>query len=147
MNYQVHMHCIISGEGLTKDCKTRKSSSSFFIPVRVLRDKFSGKHLSDLSSLYESGNLMFSSSCLKPRNSYNWKEWKDNLYEKEWCPYIKKTFNDFGNSIEYFGLYTHNIAISNSRLLNITETSATFSARGKKRESPNATLPLLSLNL
>ena len=113
-----------------------KSSGSFFIPIRVLRDKFRGKYMANLSSLYESGSLVFSHSCEKLRNSYNWKEWKNNLYEKEWCPYIKKTFNGFGNAIEYLGRYTHKIAISNSRILGITENGVTFSARGRKTGAP-----------
>lgn len=50
----------------------------------------------------------------------------------DWCPYIKETFNGFGNAIEYLGRYTHKIAISNSRLLSVTGTEVTFSARGKK---------------
>ena len=37
------------------------------------------------------------------------------LYAKDWCPYIKETFNGFGNAIEYLGRYTHKVAISNSR--------------------------------
>lgn len=35
-------------------------------------------------------------------------------------PYIKETFNGFGNAIECLGRYTHKIAISNSRILDIT---------------------------
>ncbi|ESL02202.1 putative transposase [Catonella morbi ATCC 51271] len=142
MNYHVHMHCIISGGGLTKDGKIRKSSGSFFIPVRVLRDKFRGKYMANLSSLYESGSLVFSHSCEKLRNSYNWKEWKNNLYEKEWCPYIKKTFNGFGNAIEYLGRYTHKIAISNSRIPGITENGVAFSARGRKPGDPKRRITL-----
>lgn len=112
----MHMHCIVSGGGLTKDGKIRKSSKSFFIRTEVLRDKFKGKYLAHLSSLYESGLLAFSSSCENLRNSYHWKEWKNRLYEMDWCPYIKETFNGFGNAIEYLGRYTHKIAISNSRI-------------------------------
>lgn len=104
IDYHVHMHCIISGAGLTKDRKIRKSKSNFFIPVNVLRDKFKGKYMDGLSS----------------------------LYEKDWCPYIKETFNGFGNAIEYLGRYTHKIAISNNRILAVTEDEVTFSARGKK---------------
>lgn len=37
MGYHVHMHCIISGGGLTADQKIKKSKSTFFIPVGVLR--------------------------------------------------------------------------------------------------------------
>ena len=51
IGYHVHMHCIISGGELTKDHKLWKSKQSFFIPVRVLRDKFKGKYLAELDSL------------------------------------------------------------------------------------------------
>lgn len=137
LDYHVHMHCIVSGGGLTKNGNIRKSSNKFFIPVAVLRDKFKGKYMAQLSSLYESGSLVFSSSCEELRNSYHWKEWKSNLYEKDWCPYIKETFNGFGNAIEYLGRYTHKIAISNSRILSVTHKQVTFSARGKKPGEPN----------
>ena len=142
LSYHVHMHCIISGGGLTQDGKLRRSRGSFFIPVGILRDKFRGKYLACLSSLYESGSLVFSSSCEKLRNSYSFRELLDHLYKKEWCPYIKETFNGFGNAIEYLGRYTHKIAISNSRILDITETDATFSARGKKPGDPKRRITL-----
>ena len=142
LEYHVHMHCIVSGGGLTKDRKIRKSSQKFFIPTEVLRDKFKGKYMAHLSSLYESGSLSFSSSCEDLRNSYHWKEWKNNLYEKDWCPYIKETFNGFGNAIEYLGRYTHKIAISNSRILSLTDDEVTFSARGKKPGEPKRQITL-----
>ena len=142
IGYHVHMHCIVSGGGLTKDHKIRKSSEHFFIPTGVLRDKFKGKYMAHLSKLYENGSLCFSSSCENLRNSYHWKEWKGNLYEKDWCPYIKETFNGFGNAIEYLGRYTHKIAITNSRLLNITEDEVTFSARGKTPADPKRKITL-----
>lgn len=142
LGYHVHMHCIVSGGGLTQDGKIRKSPGKFFIPVAVLRDKFKGKYMALLSSLYENGSLVFSSSCEKLRNSYSWKEWKNSLYEKEWCPYIKETFNGFGNAIEYLGRYTHRIAISNSRILSITQDKVTFAARGKKQGEPGRQITL-----
>lgn len=40
LDYHVHMHCIVSGGGLTRDGKIRKSSKNFFIRTEVLRDKF-----------------------------------------------------------------------------------------------------------
>ena len=142
LNYPVHMHCIISGGGITCDQKVRKSSSHFFIPVRVLRNKFKGKYMAMLSSLYDSGSLVFSSSCKELRNSYNWNEFKNKLFKKDWCPYIKETFNGFGNAIEYLGRYTHKIAISNSRILSVTSDKVTFWARGKKPGEPKRQITL-----
>ena len=142
LDYHVHMHCIVSGGGLTRDRKILRSPGKFFIPVAVLRDKFRGKYMAQLSSLYKDGSLVFSPSCEKLRNPYHWKEWKNRLYEKDWCPYIKETFNGFGNAIEYLGRYTHRIAISNSRILSVTEDKVTFSARGKKPGDPKRQITL-----
>ena len=60
----------------------------------------------------------------------------------DWCPYIKETFNGFGNAIEYLGRYTHKIAISNSRILELTENKVTFSARGIKPGDPKRQITL-----
>lgn len=92
--------------------------------------------MAELASLYKNGSLVFSPSCEKLRNPYHWKEWKNRLYEKDWCPYIRETFHGFGNAIEYLGRYTHRIAISNNRILSVTEDQVTFSARGKKPGEP-----------
>ena len=142
LNYHVHMHCIISGGGLTPDRKIRKASAKFFIPVRILRDKFKGKYLALLDALYQQGKLVFSSSCRALQETSIWKGFKNSLYEKDWCPYIKETFNGFGNAIEYLGRYTHRVAISNNRILSVTETEVTFSARGKKPGDPKRQVTL-----
>ncbi len=142
MNYHVHMHCIISGGGLTKDRKIRKSKGKFFIPVYVLRDKFKGKFLAGLDALYEKDALAFSASCEKLRNHYGWKAFRGQLYKKDWCPFIKETFNGFGNAIDYLGRYTHKIAISNSRLLSVDSTHVRFSARAKKPGGPRRVIRL-----
>lgn len=64
MGYHVHMHCIVSGGGLTSDHKIRKSSDKFFIPVYVLRDKFKGKFLALLDSFFRDGRISFPTSAV-----------------------------------------------------------------------------------
>lgn len=140
MDYHVHMHCIISGGGITSDRKLKLSSSDFFIPVFVLRNKFKGKFLSNLQGLYASGSLCFSDSCMKLKDPSAWNSFRDSLYKKDWCPYIKETFNGFGNAIEYLGRYTHKVAISESRIVDVTDTSATFSARALHPGQPRRTI-------
>ena len=142
LDYHVHMHCIVSGGGLTPERKLRFSGKNFFIPVYVLRDKFKGKYLAGLEKLYKGHSLVLSGSNEALRNSYAWNEFRDSLYKKDWCPYIKETFNGFGNAIEYLGRYTHKIAISNSRILSVTGTDTTFSARGRRPGEPRRTIRL-----
>lgn len=142
LSYHVHMHCIVSGGGLSPDHKIRKGKNKFFIPVKVLRDKFKGKFLAGLEQLCQTGQLAFSSSCEKLRNSYEWNAFRDSLYGRDWCPYIKETFNGFGNAIEYLGRYTHKVAVSDGRILSVSDTETSFSARGKRPGEPRRVVTL-----
>lgn len=132
LNFHPHIHCIVSGGGLSVDNKLRKCGEKFFIPVHVMAKVFRGKFLFYLQKHYDSGKLVLSSSCAGLRNSYSWNKFRDALYKTDWCPYIKETFNGFGNAIEYLGRYTHRIAITNTRIQSVTETQVSFSARDYK---------------
>jgi len=135
LNFHPHIHCIISGGGLSKDRKLKTCQSRFFIPAKVLARKFRGKLLACINDHYHSGKLCFSASCRSLRNSYAWKEWRDALYKKPWCPDIRETFNGFGNAIEYLGRYTHRIAITNTRIKTVTEELVTFMAKDYKNNA------------
>lgn len=138
LNFHPHIHCIITGGGLTKDYNLKMSTARFFIPVKVLGSKFRGKFLAYLESYHRQGKLFLPSSCHKLRNSHAWAEFRDSLYQKAWCPYIKETFNGFGNAIEYLGRYTHRIAITNSRIVSVTENEVSFRAKDLqiRRQNP-----------
>lgn len=128
LSYHPHIHCIISGGGLTPCGKLRKVNGKFFLPVRVMRDLFKGKFLDALKALNSKGSLVFAGACSKFSVPDEWRRLINSLYERDWCPFIKETFNGFGNAIEYLGRYTHRIAISNSRILSVTDDDVCFSA-------------------
>lgn len=129
LSYHPHIHCIVSGAGLTRDKKLLYSRKKFFIPVKVLRNMFRGKFLAHLKQLYNKNRLVFSKSCNDLQILTQWNSFINALYEKDWIPYIKETFNGNGNAIDYLGRYTHKIAISNSRIKEVTEDTVTFSAK------------------
>jgi len=141
LNYHPHIHCIITGAGLTKASQLITKEGTFFIPVAVLGAKFRGKFLSGLQELYESGRLVFQGDLARLQDSREWNALRDSLYLKTWVPFIKETFNGSGNAMEYLGRYTHRIAISNSRILRVSESHVTFRAKdyrtGRRRRSPS----------
>ncbi len=127
LNYHPHIHCCISGGGLTSDGKFKESRhKGFLIPEAVLGCLFRGKFMHGLKSLHESGRLNFSGGCENLRNSYAWKEFLDTLYAKEWVPFVKETFNGNGNAIKYLGRYAYRTAIANSRIVSVTDSDVTF---------------------
>lgn len=137
LNYHPHIHCIISGVGLTAVKQLTYSKKKFLIPVKVLSKMFRGKFLAALQKLYSQGKLSFFNSCLNYQDLDTWNIFRNALYQKDFVVYIKETFNGFGNVIDYLGRYSHRIAISNARIKSLTDTHVTFSAKdyktGKKK--------------
>lgn len=129
LNYHPHIHCIISGAGLTPSMKLVSCRKNFFIPVKVLGALFRGKFMDALEDLYNGRQLVLKGPCSRLIPQEQWKSFRDSLYRKDWCPFIKETFNGFGNAIDYLGRYSHRIAISNARIEDVSETSVTFRAK------------------
>ena len=137
LRYHPHIHVVIMAGGLTKLNKWQSSSKKFFIPVKVLSKKFSGKYLHYLKQYYRQDLL----------NLYNYdaKGFKDLLgecYAKNWYSYCKPPFSGPLAVIKYLGRYTHRIAISNSRIVSVDEQTVTFKVRDKKdaKETKELTL-------
>lgn len=132
LNYHPHIHCIVSGGGLTKAKDLKLCKNNFFIRIEPLAKKFRGKFLHHLNLLYQNNELHFSKSCQRLRSRYAWSDFKDRLYQKDWNAEIRETFNGNGNAIEYLGRYANRIAVTNSRIQQVTETDVTFSAKDYK---------------
>ena len=54
------------------------------------------------------------------------------LHNKEWIVYCKEPFKNAECVIQYLGRYTHRVAISNERILEITEDTVKFKWRDYK---------------
>ncbi len=135
LNFHPHIHCIVSGGGLSKDRRLKVAGNHFFIPARVLAAKFKGKLLSSLDSLYRAGKLSFPDSCASLKDPASWAVFRDALCSATWCPDIRETFNGFGNAIEYLGRYANRIAITNARIKAVTRDSVTFAAKDCRNNS------------
>lgn len=124
--YHPHVHCIVSGAGLTRDLKLVKSGKSFFIPIKAAMKMFRGKFMAALKSYRSSGKLQFPKSCSELSLPDCWQSFVDKLYSIDWCPYIKETMGGYGNAIDYLGRYTHRVAISNGRITDMTDDTVSF---------------------
>jgi hypothetical protein len=96
LDFHPYIHCIVIGGGLTPSMEFTKCSSDFFIPVRVFSKKFRGKFISYLRNLYEEKKLSSPVKMQRLNNSYEWNEYINSLFQKEWVPFIKETFNGAG---------------------------------------------------
>lgn len=131
--FHPHLHCVVTGGGLTNDGATWNSTSrSYLFPVKTLGALFRGKFLAGLKRLADD------SSC----REISWERVRpllDALYRKSWVVYAKEPFGSAEHVFRYLGRYTHRIAISNRRILDVDEGAVTFATRhGQKKTLPAA---------
>jgi hypothetical protein len=132
LNYHPHVHCIVTGAGLTPDLRFVKGRDGFFVPVKALSRVFQGKFIQGLQKLRASGELSLPGSLCAPDA---WDAFIASLRSKGWVPFIKETFKEFGNAVEYLGRYSHRVAISNNRIVSVTDDSVTFSMKDYRDSS------------
>lgn len=120
-----HIHCIVTGGGLSRDA-TRWLSfrKRFFIPVKVLSRLFRGKMLYYLKKSWEAEELKFPGTLAKLQDRFA--VLLSNLYKMEWVVYSKPPFKNAETLIDYLGRYTHRIAIGNHRILKMEDGQVFF---------------------
>ena len=127
MTHHPHLHCIVPGGGLSINQKRWIScKKGFFLPVRVLSRLFRRLFLEQLQQTYETGLLEFHASMSSLENSNNFNKYLAPARQREWVVYAKRPFNGPEAVLRYLSLYTHRVAISNSRLISADRQNVTF---------------------
>ena len=90
----------------------------------MLSRKFRGKFLVLLKEAYQEGKLSFPGAIAGLETSFPLL--LDRLYGKEWVVYCKKPFAGPEYVLRYLCLYTHRVAISNSRIVALADGKVTF---------------------
>ena len=141
MAYHPHIHCIVTGGGLSLNGqKWISAKDDFFIPVRVLSRLFRGKFLAFLKQAHQDQTLTLSKPQLSSDTDF--KKLIDSLYRREWVVYCKPPFGSAKHVLEYLGRYTQRIAISNSRILDVQNDRVYFTYRDRKNGDQVTTMSL-----
>ena len=135
-----HVHCIVPGGGFDSDGNwVSVRNPKFFIRVEVLSKMFRGKFIALLKKLHEKDELTFFESDKHLKDPDQFKRFCDTLYKIDWVSYAKPTFLNPESVIKYLGSYTHKIAISNYRLVEIKDDTVFFNYRDSKIKETKVT--------
>lgn len=143
-----HLHCIVTGGGLSKDrtrwLRPKKSHTKrdFFIHVNIISALFKKKFMAYLVDAYKAGAIKCVGSITYLREQANFDDLKRKLYDKKWQTYCKNTARKPEKMIEYLGRYTHRVAIANSRLVQLKNDIVTFKWRDYKDHNRNKLMSL-----
>ena len=128
-----HLHCIVTGGGLSMDGRRWVScKGEFFLPVRVMSRLFRGKFLDYLKEAHEKGRLIFPGKIFHLQEKSAFKSLLRNLYRQEWEVYCKPPFRSADMVMDYLGRYTHRVAISNGRLVKQEDRNVSFLYRDRR---------------
>lgn len=139
MTHHPHLHCIVPGGGLSPDGKKWISCrKGFFLPVRVLSRLFRRLFIEQLLKAHKLGLLEFHSSLAGLESAQSFDRHLEPVRQCEWVVYAKRPFSGPQAVLSYLALYTHRVAIANSRLIKADRQCVTFKwkdyrIKGKKR--------------
>ncbi len=115
-----HIHCIVPAAGYTINgtWKNIGTYENYLYPVHQLSKTFSGKFLDSLKRKLRKCNMLA-----------NFDAHIQQAYRKPWVVFSEASMARAEHVIGYLGQYTHRVAISNQRILKISETHVTFIAK------------------
>jgi hypothetical protein len=138
-----HIHCVVPGGGLSPDQQRWiPSQQGFFLPLRVLSRVFRGKFVAGLKQLFRKNQLQFFGACQQLSNSKAFNAFVRTLFREDWVVYSKPPFGGPEHVLHYLARYTHRVAISNHRLLDVTNHDVTFRWKDYAHHSKSRSMTL-----
>jgi len=141
--FHPHLHCVVPGGGISLDgtrwisCRPR-----FFLPVRVLSRLFRRLFLKYLEEAFDAGKLRFFTSLEALRDPEAFHRHLDPVRNLEWVVYAKPPFAGPQQVVDYVGRYTHRVAISNHRIVDIEGGDVKFTWRDYRDNNRQKTMTL-----
>ncbi len=127
LQHHPHVHCIVAGGGISLDgTRWIASRPGFFLPVRVLSRLFRRLFLEGLMAAFDAGELQFFGDLAPLKRAKEFVGTLATLRTTEWVVYAKEIFAGPEQVLAYLARYTHRVAITNRRLLDLDETHVSF---------------------
>jgi hypothetical protein len=123
--YHPHIHCIVPGGGIDgrgvwhhlKGCK----HSDFLFPVAAMSSKFRGRFMSLLTRRLRVDGIVIDQAIRK------------QCFSKAWIINSKPPAKGVNQVLEYIGRYAYRVAITNSRIQNVTDSQISYDYKNYRK--------------
>ena len=120
LSQHVHLHCLVPGGVLNPTGQWQPVRGNYLFPVRALSRVFRGKMVSALRAGYQQGELH---RITRPGDIDATLE---TLMQTEWVVYSKACVSRADTVVAYLARYSHRIAISDQRIVDVDEEQVVF---------------------
>ncbi len=114
----------------------------FFLPIPVLRKSFGASSSPAYRDAFRHGRLHFPGSLEPLNTAIAFRAFLRSLYRQTWVVYAKPPFGSPAHVLHYLARYTHRVAISNHRLVAVTDDTVSFRWKDYRHGNQIRTLTL-----
>ncbi|WP_408956136.1 IS91 family transposase [Natroniella sp. ANB-PHB2] len=126
--FHPHLHCLITGGGVTKAENWKESKENYLLPVQELMKVFRGKFLDEIHNTVYNGEMEIPSN----KNYYETHEMLRKERKKDWNVNIDREAVYGNGVIKYLGDYIKGGPISNRRIIFYNEKEVKFYYKDNK---------------
>ena len=120
LSQHVHLHCLVPGGALGDKEEWHAAKSDYLFPVKALSRHYRGNLVAALRRSANEGKLH------RVTKVGEVDQMLDTLMQKEWVVYSRYCLKETNSIIGYLSRYTHRIAISNQRIVDIQNNQVQF---------------------
>ena len=132
IRHHAHLHCVVPGGALAPDrSRWIPARKDFLFPVKALAKLFRGKFIAFLKQAFLDQALRFPGKSATLAATDRFEQMVRTLWSKPWVVYAKPPFGGPEKVLDYLGRYTHRVAISNHRVLDVADESVSFAWRDR----------------
>ena len=121
-----HVHGLVTGGALRPTGQWQSAKPGFLFPVHALSRVFKAKYLDALHTLRQRALLKLPAQLV---SDSAWRVFIDSLRQINWVVYLKPPLAGAEQVLQYLARYTHRVAISNERLISVTDATVSFRYR------------------
>ena len=143
LEYHPHVHSVIPEGGISLDgSRWVRPRYNFFLPVKAMAKAFRGKFLDALRTAFAASELRFPGQLKNLSTPRVLAELLRQSRRQKWVVYSKRPFGGPEHVLQYLGNYTHRIAISNHRLLELANGQVSFRWRDSAHNNKKRVMKL-----
>jgi hypothetical protein len=127
LSQHLHLHCVVTGGALAPDgTRWIAAKAGFLFPVRGWSMVFRAKYLDALPRAFAQQRLTFAGGTADLAHAEAFARVLAELRTEPWVVYAKRPFGGPAQVLRYLGRYTHRVAISNARLVDLQDGTVRF---------------------
>jgi Putative transposase/Transposase zinc-binding domain len=132
-----HLHCLVTGGGLTPDGHWKAVRNGFLLPARVVMAVFRGKMLGALRRAFARDVLVLP-EAMRPQQFLNLLHRLGHAQKTPWNVHIRERYAHGAGVVTYLARYLRGGPLKNARLVAWDGVRVTFTYRARQEEADSA---------